>query len=466
MFRIINPLRLIVFGVAVVANWVGTAEPFRVEIVDRENGWPVPLVELRTTHQMRFVTDNAGVIAIDSPELMGEETWFFVKGSGYEVAADGFGYRGVRVTPTSGGSYQLKVDRTIVAKRMGRLTGAGLFAESQKLGAYTDWSESGVLGCDSVQTVRHNDQLFWLWGDTTLARYPLGIFHSTGATTSTQPFRSLQPPLRFNFDYFRSEEGRPREIARMPGEGPTWMTGLISLPDRDGVSQLVGNYMKVRGFLEEYEWGLAVWNERTKNFEHLRTVWKKSETATTRPLVPAGHPVIWKDGQGQDWVLFGHPFPELRCLATFEAWQDPHQWEPVVSATEFEDSATGEAILPHQGVHSGGIAWNDYRNRWVTVFMQNGGKPSNLGELWYAESKSPLGPWGGAVKILSHDNYTFYNPKLHPYLTPDGSSVLLFEGTYTKQFADSPEPTPRYDYNQILYRLDLDDPALEPAHVR
>jgi hypothetical protein len=30
-------------------------------------------------------------------------------------------------------------------------------------------------------------------------------------------------------------------------------------------------------------------------------------------------------------------------------------------------------------------------------------------------------------------------------------------------FADKPEPTPRYDYNQILYRLDLDDPKLKGA---
>jgi len=41
--------------------------------------------------------------------------------------------------------------------------------------------------------------------------------------------------------------------------------------------------------------------------------------------------------------------------------------------------------------------------------------------------------------------------------------VLLFEGTYTMQFADRPVPTARYDYNQILYRLDLDDPALAGA---
>ena len=44
--------------------------------------------------------------------------------------------------------------------------------------------------------------------------------------------------------------------------------------------------------------------------------------------------------------------------------------------------------------------------------------------------------------------------------------MLIFEGTYTMQFADRPPPTPRYDYNQILYRLDLDDPALAPAQER
>ena len=46
---------------------------------------------------------------------------------------------------------------------------------------------------------------------------------------------------------------------------------------------------------------------------------------------------------------------------------------------------------------------------------------------------------------------------------PDGASFIVFEGTYTAEFADRPRPTPRYNYNQILYRLDLDDPALKPA---
>ena len=71
-------------------------------MVEKGSGWPVPLVELRTTHNVRFVTDNAGVIAFDLPELMGRETWFDVLGHGYEIPKDGFGYRGVRLTPQPG----------------------------------------------------------------------------------------------------------------------------------------------------------------------------------------------------------------------------------------------------------------------------------------------------------------------------------------------------------------------------
>ena len=109
------------------------------------------------------------------------------------------------------------------------------------------------------------------------------------------------------------------------------------------------------------------------------------------------------------------------------------------------------------------MAWNPWRKRWVTVFMEDFGKPSAFGELWYAEARTPTGPCGKAVKILSHDNYTFYNPRIHPEFTATSSPILIFEGTYTQTFADSPFPTPRYEYNQMLYRLDLDDPALKPS---
>src|SRR6476620_8516539 len=87
------------------------AQPCRIEVVEKGTGWPVPLVELRTTHQARFVTDNAGVIAFDLPELMGRETWFDVIGHGYEVAKDGLGQRGARVTPQAGRTFRIEVAR-------------------------------------------------------------------------------------------------------------------------------------------------------------------------------------------------------------------------------------------------------------------------------------------------------------------------------------------------------------------
>lgn len=436
--------------------------PCRITVVDAENGWPVPLVELRTVHNVAFVTDNAGVVAFDLPELLGRETWFSMSADGYELPADGFGNRGVRLTPQPAGSLTIKINRTNIAKRLGRITGAGLFGESQKLGDERDWQESGVLGQDSVQNAVHRGRMFWAWGDTNLARYPLGIFDMTGATTGVHPLKSFEPPLRLQLDYFHDDTGRPRAIAKMPGDGPTWISGCVSLRDQSGTPRLVASYAKIRGFLTPYEAGLCAWNDQTQDFEHLRTVWSRSAAAAEPPPLPVGHAVVIDGEHGKQLVLFGDPLPTLRCEATFEAWQDPTNWERLTPQATLKSAADGTEVKPH----AGSIAWNDFRHRWVTVFHEADGRPSNLGEVWYAEAHAPTGPWGPAVKIVSHRNYSFYNVELHPEFTPPDSPILLFEGTYTALFANRPEPTPRYDYNQILYRLDLDDPRLAPAHFR
>lgn len=445
-----------------IATAAGQSPPCRIEVVEKGSGWPVPLIELRTTHHLRFITDNAGVIAFDAPELMGIPTWFDVIGHGYEVPKDGFGMRGVRgvrLTPEPGKTLRVEVTRINIARRMGRLTGGGLFAESQRLGREMEWKDSGILGSDSVQNAVHRGRLFWAWGDTTLPGYPLGIFDMSSATTEPQPLVSMEPPLRLKLDYFTDEKGKARGVAKMPGSGPTWVTAYVSLPDKNGASHLVGSYVKIRPPMDAYESGLCVWNDGTRSFEQLRVLWTKSESAPKQPPMPEGHPVFW-NGDGKDWVLFGNPLPTLRCPATFEAWQDETTWE-VLKPQESLVDAEGVKVKPH----SGSIAWNEFRKRWVTVFMQNFGKPSVFGEIWYAEAKAPTGPWGAAVKILTHENYTFYNPRIHPEFTTKGSPVLFFEGTYTMQFADHALPTPRYDYNQILYRLDLDDPKLKPARA-
>ncbi|MCA8962284.1 MAG: hypothetical protein KDC38_17285 [Planctomycetes bacterium] len=430
----------------------------RIEIVEAGSGWPVPLVELRTVHGVRFVSDNAGVIAFDLPEAMHRETWLFVSGHGYEVDADGFGYRGVRLIPEPGETRTVQVKRTSIARRLGRSTGAGLFAESQRFGDAQDWPESGIWGCDSVQVVVHRGRLFWGWGDTTISSYPLGVFHMTGATTVRRPLSSFEPPLRLRFDLLDDGTGKPVAIAPMPGDGPTWVAGCVSLPAANGETRMVGSYIKVRKPMNAYESGLCVWNDETRRFERWRKLWSESE-GRDAPRMPEGHAVAWRDAKSEEWILFGNPFPALRVPATFEAWQDASRWEPLTPQATVISSHDGAPVKPH----SGSIAWNARRGRWVAVFTESFGRPSAFGEVWYAEAPTPTGPWGAAVKILSHDHYTFYNPRLLPELVEDDAPFLLFEGTYSQQFADSPQPTPRYDYNQVLYRLDLDDPALISA---
>ncbi|WAC18008.1 hypothetical protein OVA24_12240 [Luteolibacter sp. SL250] len=433
----------------------GAEQPFRIEVVDRENGWPVPLVELRTTHHLSIFTDNAGLAAIDEPDLFGREIWLGVSSDGYQVKADGFGSAGVRVQVERGKKARVEVERTMVAKRLGRLTGAGLFNHLEKLGETAPIGESGVMGSDSVLLSRYRDRLFWLWGDTSIPEYPLGNFNSTAATSPLLPLAKFQPPLALRYDYLKTD-GKLRGVSPLEGPGPTWLGAMTSVKDRSGSERLVATYSKIENHLDEYDVGLCAFDDERGIFTSVHRIWKKGDGK--KPLIPRGHPFPWKDQDGSDWLLFGDPFPSMKCPATYEGWEDPSKWQEIPAPSSPRDAGENE-ITPHRG----SVCWNAHRQRWITIFTQNHGKPSGFGEIWYAEADSPLGPWSTAVKVLSHRNYTFYNPRIQHELTAPDAPFILFEGTYTAEFADKAAATPRFNYNQILYRLDLDDPKLVPA---
>ena len=107
---------------------------FRIEVVDDQTGRGVPLVELSTTSGERFFTDSNGLAALDSPELVGRETWFNVASHGYEFPADAFGFRGTRLVPKPGESATLKIKRLNIAERLYRITGAGIYRDTVLLG--------------------------------------------------------------------------------------------------------------------------------------------------------------------------------------------------------------------------------------------------------------------------------------------------------------------------------------------
>lgn len=436
-----------------------TASPFVIRVIDSETGRGIPLVELRTVHEVLYYTDSAGLVTITDPELQNTDVYFFISSHGYEYQEDAFGYRGAKFRIASGEEATVELKRINLAERLYRVTGAGLYDHSINAGRDTPLDNplmnGRVFGSDSVLTAIWKGQLFWVWGDTNRPEYPLGNFHSTAAISDFPTDDGLDPSVGVNLRYFEGKTGFTKRVAELPGEGPTWLSGLVVLPDEQGGEHLVAHFVKVRGFLEIYRRGLCEWDEAAEEFREV-LVFDESQKDT-----PHGHPFeIEEDGVKS--IVFADPLPSLRIPATYEAWKDPKQYEPIAPEESFHDAVSGKRVKPHRGT----ITWNDHRQRWIMIFTEVEGKASHLGEVWYAEATSYQGPWERCVQILTHDHYSFYNPKQHPYFAKGDSSHLYFEGTYTNLFSKSPQKTPKYDYNQILYRLDLDDERLAPAHSK
>jgi hypothetical protein len=107
------------------------------------------------------------------------------------------------------------------------------------------------------------------------------------------------------------------------------------------------------------------------------------------------------------------------------------------------------------------------KEAWINLRdAESGGSSSYLGEIWYAEANAPEGPWLLAQNIVTHHHYSFYNPLHHVFFDQQGGRIIYFEGTYAHAFSATKTPTPRYDYNQVMYRLDLSDARLAPAQQR
>jgi hypothetical protein len=491
------------------------ADYFAIRVVDQDTGRGVPLVELKTTNEVKYYTDSNGFIAFLEPGLMGQEVFFHVKSHGYEYLKDAFGYRGVRLKPVAGGKAMIKVKRVNVAERLYRITGQGVYRDSVLLGEPVPTVQptlnGQVMGQDTVMTAVYRGEIFWLWGDTNRASYALGNFSTTSAT-SELPGRpgGLDPAVGVNLHYFQDPSGFTRKMvpdSAVPVKGLKWVDALVLLKDPTGRERLVGRYAVYKDLANLLARGLVVFNDDAGTFDEL----VKFDLAS--PMFLEGHPYR-AETAGSTYLYngFGPPYA-VRVPADWKAVQDPaayegftcllpggrfdgdktkldrgpdgklifgwkkdtpplapRQQERLVRAgllkadeawSAFRDVESGKPVRPH----GGSVSWSPYRRRWQTVFTQSGGT-SALGEIWYAEADTPAGPWGYARKVLTHEKYTFYNPAHHPFFDQDGGRTIYFEGTYTAQFSGNTEHTPWYEYNQIMHRLDLADPRLTlPAPV-
>jgi len=481
---------------------VAADKPFCLQVVDEATGRGVPLVELETMDNQLYLTDSAGRVAFQEPGQMGLPVWFSMRSHGYEFPTDGFGMTGMRFTSQPGGQVVIKAKRLNIAERLCRLTGQGIYRDTVLLGESAPIAEpltnGGVVGQDSVQSVIYHGRIFWLWGDTMRLSYPLGNFRTSCAWSDLPEKGGLPPAQGVNFHYFTDKDGFAKEMCPLERkEGVVWLFGLAVVHDESGAEKLIAHYARRSGLAKLLEHGIAVFNDQSEIFERAATL-----PVNEKWRFPRGRVTPLHEGD-TDWLYFGDAGPCLRVPARFHDVCDPAQYEawsylgengprrradgqldyawrkdvpPVESPQEEqlvqrrlikpeECRAMPEDVATHRRVvlHEGSVYWNAYRRRWVLIAVEHGGKPSFLGEIWYAEADAPTGPWLHAVKIVTHDRYSFYNPTQHPFFDEDGGKLIYFEGTYSFTFSGRKDRTPHYDYNQILYRLDLSDPRLKDA---
>jgi hypothetical protein len=503
----INRLASFIVFVVCPCSLAGDAGPQYAEIlvVDQDTERGVPLVELTTVNHLHFVTDNAGRIALYEPGLVGRPVFFHVRSHGYEFPVDGFGNRGTRLSLTPGKSVTLRLKRLNIAERLYRITGEGLYRDSVLLHHETPLEEplgaGKVAGQDSAFAVPYRGRLFWFWGDTSRMSYPLGHFWMAGATSQAPGTGGLDPSRGIDLQYFVDDTRFSRPMCRLGvSRGLIWADGFATVLDDANKERLVCHYAHMQSLEKMLGHGLAIYDDQREEFRRLakldmKDLWRWPAQA---------HPIHRNVG-GTDYLFLGGVYPTIRVPATltdftsltsYEAWtclmpgstrDDPKpdrgadgqlQWRwrtdalPVDPTTEGQlidaglinrDEARGQPVDVDSGqpirLHRGSVNWNEHRNRWIMIACQQGGS-SHLGEIWYAEALAPTGPWLRAKKIVTHERYSFYNPVHHPFFDQQDGRYIYFEGTYTTTFSGNPVATPRYNYNQIMYRLDLNDPRL------
>jgi len=398
-----------------------------IRVVDEDTGRGVPLVELKLPNEVKYWTDSAGVAALDEPSLVGRKVFIAIRSHGYEYSEETLFGRGAHVRIEPGQTRELRVRRTMIAERLYRLTGEGIYRDSVMVGLPVPMDEplmnAMVLGQDTVSAAVYRGKIFWIWGDTVGPSY--WNFSVSAATSDL----SDDPAVAVNYSYFTDSDGRASQMLPLQGEGLVWIEGLIPMMNPDGEERLIATYTRQDGLRFPDECGLALFDDAMQVFQPWVEMPCRDHHVSSHPFLHDGY-----------WYLY----PWLRVPNDWEAIQDSNQWE------------TRDVRLPSNTGRPSCVVWNEYRERWVLLL-------EDTGDVYYAEATQPEGPYGKAVKIIEHDRYNLYNVATHTFFNREGGREIYVEGTYTDSFSGATERTPRYNYNQVMYRLRLDDPRLGEA---
>jgi hypothetical protein len=498
----------ILLGAWAIACWGGTqakADYFTIKVDDSATDHGVPLVKL-TANGHVYYTDSNGIVAISDPSQLNRSLTFLLNSYGYTTRIQ-------LLQTTAGTTGQLSLGRQQSAERLYRVTGAGIYQDSVAVGQSVPIDQpllnANVKGQDSVQAVVYNNQINWFWGDT-LYQTGFGNFRTSGATSQLPGNGGLSPSQGVNLNYYVDGSGSSKQMMPLADPGPVWIDGLFTVKDNNGQQKMLTHYSRRdpnNALGAQLEQGLALFDDASKTFG------RQQVYDVNAPITAVGHS-FEHSVAGQDYIYFAQSYPDVRVKADWDDVNDLSSWEAFTplkansrynaanppldydshgkliygwkqntdpltsdmmeelvqngyitrseSPFRLQDVATGNPVH----LHRASVYWNDYRHDWIMIGNQVNGD-SLLGEVWFSEAPTPEGPWANAIKVATHhngsDNYTFYNPTQDPFFDEDGGRIIYFEGTYSNSFSGNSTATPLYDYNQMMYRLDLSTiPSLLP----
>lgn len=457
---------------------------FRIDAIDAESQRGVPLVSFTSSYGEQL-TDSAGVLAFLEPDAMGKPLTFSVKSHGFLIPDGGV----ITLTPTAGGRATVTVQRELAGERLYRITGGGVYRDSVVLGLPVPTARpllnGRVFGQDSVLSTLYRGQAFYVWGDTNRPDYPLGNFYSSAATSKLPDAGGLAPSVGIDLTYLTDDAGFVKQMAPIETQvsAPVWLGSLTTVTAEDGGEALFASYAKVRSDLSAMRRGIVRYDDATRTFAPVVELPVDGGAV----LAIDSHTSLWHSADGGVWVLSP---PVVRAPATAAGLSTPAQWEAFTAKLQdggFERDVDGGYVYawraatrrteraevpaafaidgharelgPNRAMSLHGnddVAWNPWRRRFVRFASETN---VVLGDLFLQEADTPMGPWVFARRIVKHQRYTFYNPRHHRFFDEEGGRRLYVEGTYTA-WLTSTEPTTRYDYNQVMYRVDLADERL------
>lgn len=484
---------------------------FRITVVDDETGRGIPAVRLKTVNEIEYWTDSAGVVAFYEPDLMDQDVYFFVESHGYTFPADAWFKMHGRIVPVkSGGSATLKMHRDYAAQRLYRMTGSGIYRDSLLLGdkvpPVVEAGKIPVAGQDGGEATVYKGKLLWTWGDTGVPRFPLGVYKGTGALSDLPGKGGLDPEIGVEYTYFRDEKSQVRGIVDMPGR-VYWLGQLRTVFDPEGRERLLADYVEIENPMRVVERGLVEFNDDKGVFQLLA----KYPDDSILPFDQFTGPPMRYSENGIQYFYYPSPYPSIRCPVDYRAQTDfslreaftclkdgsrfdgskeqldrdadgrlRWTWKrntDVVSEDDMRKLIESGAVRPEEQrfaprdidtgqpvySHAGSVFWNEYRKRWVCLRLQGWGV-TLVGEVWYLEGDTPLGPWIYARKIATHKwkdhDYAFYTLAQIPEFDKNDGREIFFRGSFSAEFGDQKAPVPRYNYNVMAYKLHLDDPRV------